>query len=240
MAKDFLVRMASDVKKLQVAQQNMLKIGTITEVDYATNKAKACIHMDTERGLTTPLVRWVTSSGGNATEYSAPKIGDTVVILAPGGDLAQALILPWVYKADQSTPGTGENPNPNPGAIYQKAFADGSLWQVDTETGAMVFQAAENGSTLLQGGQTNTKVHLQEDGSIVIEGDVSVEIRKGDEFVRVNTDGVLTEGTYAAIVASAQVDVVAPVVNVTGNINITGVVAITGAATINGQAVVTA
>ena len=63
MAKDFLVRMFSDIKSTQIALQNVIKIGTVTEVDYATNKARACVHMDTERGLKTPLVRWVRPVG---------------------------------------------------------------------------------------------------------------------------------------------------------------------------------
>jgi len=234
MAKEFLVQLASDVKKLKVAQQNMMKIGTITEVDYATNKARACVHMDTERGLTTPLVRWLSSSGGNSTEYSAPKVGDTVVVLAQGGDLSQAIILPWLYKGDQSTPGTGEDPYPNPGDVYQKEFSDGSSWKVFTDIKETVLGLAAGGLLkILSPTKADTAIEVNDAGEVNIGADETISIRRGNTMIRVDSTGVEVNSTDAVLVQGTNIAIFGTDITITGN------VAVAGTMTLNGEPVAT-
>ena len=83
---------------------NMLRLGTVAEVRHA---APARCRVQTGDNLTDWLP-WLTLRAGGAQDGTAwwpPVVGEQVLLLAPGGDLAQAVVLPGVF-SDQRPQGS--------------------------------------------------------------------------------------------------------------------------------------
>lgn len=74
---------------------NLIRIGTIVEVDH--QKARARVKTG---GNTTGWQKWVTLRAGTTTEWNPPTEGEQVVLLSPGGDLAQAVILVGLFTSN--------------------------------------------------------------------------------------------------------------------------------------------
>ena len=95
---------------------NVLRLGTVAEVRHA---APARCRVQTGDNLTDWLP-WLTLRAGGAQDGTAwwpPVVGEQVLLLAPGGDLAQAVVLPGVF-SDQRPQGSS-----TPGA-FRLDFAD--------------------------------------------------------------------------------------------------------------------
>ena len=83
---------------------NVLRLGTVAEVRHA---APARCRVQTGDNLTDWLP-WLTLRAGGAQDGTAwwpPVVGEQVLLLAPGGDLAQAVVLPGVF-SDQRPQGS--------------------------------------------------------------------------------------------------------------------------------------
>lgn len=79
---------------------NVLRLGTVAEVRLA---APARCRVQTGDNLTDWLP-WLTLRAGGAQDGTAwwpPVVGEQVLLLAPGGDLAQAVVLPGVFSDER-------------------------------------------------------------------------------------------------------------------------------------------
>lgn len=82
---------------------NLIRLGTIAEVDYA---AKRCT-VKTGDLLTAPLP-WIAMRAGDAVTAWAPSIGEQVVLLSPSGDPSAAVALPAIYSDSFPCPEGGD------------------------------------------------------------------------------------------------------------------------------------
>ncbi len=96
------------------ALQNIIRIGTIAEADYAHARVRVAISE-----LVTGWLPWIISRAGSAVEWWAPSVGEQVIVLSPGGDLAQGIVLPAIYQA--STPPTDTDPD-----VRKVTYPDGT------------------------------------------------------------------------------------------------------------------
>lgn len=96
---------------------NLIRIGTIVEVDH--QKARARVKTG---GNTTGWQKWVTLRAGTTTEWSPPTVGEQVVLLSPGGDLAQAVILVGLF--------TSNAPSQSPDE-HKRVYPDGGMFIYD-------------------------------------------------------------------------------------------------------------
>lgn len=137
---------------------NMLRLGTVAEVRHA---APARCRVQTGDNLTDWLP-WLTLRAGGAQDGTAwwpPVVGEQVLLLAPGGDLAQAVVLPGVFSDERpqgsSTPGAFRLDFSDtahleylPGEHLHLRFGDTTL-----RLGAEAITAAAGGGTLTLDGQ---------------------------------------------------------------------------------------
>lgn len=77
--------------------QNLIRLGTIVEVDG--DRARVA-----SGKLTTDWLLWLTSRAGNAATWWQPSVGEQVLLLSPGGDLAAGVILPALYSDQHPAP----------------------------------------------------------------------------------------------------------------------------------------
>jgi phage baseplate assembly protein V len=73
---------------------NIIRIGTVAALDEVN--ATATVKLDDN--LTTTSLPWVTHRAANTITWSAPRVGEQVLVLAPSGELAQGVILPAIYQ----------------------------------------------------------------------------------------------------------------------------------------------
>lgn len=115
---------------LQRRLENLIRIGTIAEVDLADTTAPRVRVQDGE--LLTGWLPFGAMRAGTARVWSAPTVDEQVIILSPSGELASAVVFGSLFCAGIQAPST----DPHEHVID---FADGTRVSHNDATGAMVF-----------------------------------------------------------------------------------------------------
>ena len=140
---------------------NLLRTGRVEQVRVGTASNPAACRVRTGDLLTTWLP-WVAQAAGGSAQtrhWRTPALGEPCLLLAPGGDLAQAVVLPGVFSDERpqgsSTPGAFRLDFSDtahleylPGEHLHLRFGDTTL-----RLGAEAITAAAGGGTLTLDGQ---------------------------------------------------------------------------------------
>lgn len=143
--------------------ENIIRFGTIAEVDVANAKAKV-----KSGGILTDWLPWVTARAGNVRTWSAPSVNEQCVILAASGELTTACVLVGLYTQNAPAQDCAE---------YVIDFPDGARAAYNHDTGALTVNGIKTAqiqaetSITLQTPQVNMTGNLQVDGSINSGGD---------------------------------------------------------------------
>ena len=108
---------------------NLLRLGTVAQLDVAEARVKVDIG-----GL-------ITDCAGATRTWSAPRAGEQVLLLAPHGDLAQAVALPAIYQDAHPAPAASAD-------IEQVTFPDGSMAAYDSAAHTLTITAG-SGSVIV-------------------------------------------------------------------------------------------
>lgn len=101
---------------------NAIRYGVVKEADYA----KAVIRVELQDGeLTTDWIPWMTLRAGNDKFWWAPEVGEVMLVLAPSGELANAVALPAAF--------SNENQNADRPTVQRQTFEDGTVIEYDRE-----------------------------------------------------------------------------------------------------------
>lgn len=131
--------------------QNAIRIGTVMEVDYS----KARVRVKTG-DLESNWLPWVTGSTKGKRVWTPPKVGEQVLMLSPGGDSAQAVVMPGIFADNQA-------PNGNNGDVDRTTYDDGTVVEYDQATKTLK-------ATLAAGG----KADITAPGGVTITGNVQI------------------------------------------------------------------
>lgn len=136
----------------------ILREGRVISVDRA---ARTCIvaigDPDSDAGeVETAGIPWLCARAGETIVWSPPGEGEAVLLLCPGGDIAQGVAAPGLYSTAFPAPGNGTR--------EFVRFGDGAEMGYDPES-------SEADVTLPSGG----RLIIVSDGGVRIEGDVSIE-----------------------------------------------------------------
>ncbi|WP_443091365.1 phage baseplate assembly protein V [Basfia succiniciproducens] len=143
--------------------ENIIRFGSIAEVDFSNAKAKV-----KSGGIVTDWLPWVTARAGNVRTWSAPSVNEQCVILAASGELTTACVLVGLYT---------QNAPSQESAEYVIDFPDGARVVYNHATGALTINGIKTAhiqaetSITLQTPQVNMTGDLQVDGSINSGGD---------------------------------------------------------------------
>ena len=175
---------------------NLVMIGTIVEVDAAAVRARVRIG-----DMTTALLPWISPRAAVMNVWTAPAIGEQVMVVSHNGDPAQGVIIGSLHSHANPSPSSNTN-------LFKIIFSDGSYVEHDT-----VSRAMKIGCT--------GKVEVDADGDIqaVTAGRAKITA-VGD--VEINTQASLKA------VAAASAAVTAPAINLTGAVTIAGPLTVTG------------
>ncbi|MDO8048481.1 phage baseplate assembly protein V [Janthinobacterium sp. SUN211] len=110
--------MNADQSDLLRLLQNLIRLGTIAEV----KGAKAQVRLGPT--LTTEWLNWATRRAGSTRTWSAPTVGEQVIVFSPGGELTRGIILPALYSQAFDAPETSDT-------IHTTHYTDGAVVQYD-------------------------------------------------------------------------------------------------------------
>ncbi len=115
----------ADIQELARALRNMIRTGVIVETDSDTGRCRV-----QTGGMYTDWLQWLTHRAGRSRTWWAPSVGEQVLILAVGGELDTAFVLPGIFSDD--------NPAPSASAdACHVAFPDGAVIEYEPQTSAL-------------------------------------------------------------------------------------------------------
>ncbi len=109
---------------------NMIRLGSVSALDEANARVRVKVG-----GLTTDWLPWVTARASATRTWSAPRVGEQVVVLAPYGDPAQAVVLPAIYQDTYPAPANTKD-------AERVVFPDGSTVDYNSATNTLQIDVA--------------------------------------------------------------------------------------------------
>ncbi|WP_288446599.1 phage baseplate assembly protein V [uncultured Serratia sp.] len=104
---------------------NLVRTGVVAEVDLTTQRCRV-----TSGQLSTTWLPWLTHRAGRSRTWWAPSVGEQVVLLAIGGELSTAFVLPALYSDVSPAPSASAD-------AWHVAFPDGAIIEYEPDTGAL-------------------------------------------------------------------------------------------------------
>lgn len=113
--------MSADIYRLI---RNLIRIGVVTAVDAK----KGCRVQIGD--LETDWLNWLTVRAGQTRTMNAPSIGEQVLILAIGGELTTAFVLPAIFSNEHAEPSESLTAD-------HRTYSDGAVIEYEPATGAL-------------------------------------------------------------------------------------------------------
>lgn len=139
------------IEELAYLLSNLIRVGTITEVDHADR----AVRVETG-GLVTNWIKWRTARAGNSKTWDPPSAGEQVILFAPGGDLTGAFVFASL-DSDQNPP-----PSTSPNEVVRD-MPDDSRFLYDHAAGALRITGIKT-------------MHIQASDSITLEAGSSITL----------------------------------------------------------------
>lgn len=185
----------SDEHDRQIGQ--VVLVGVITDLD----EANARVRVDAD-GLKTDWLPFTAGRAGpGVRDWSAPEVGEQVVVVSPYGDPSQGVVLGSVYQTAHAAPA-------NLKTTHRTEFADGAFIQYDRAGHLYDIDVPAGGAITLRIGQTTLKL---EDGKTTLTTpELLVDSPKSTFTGEVTVQGKLTyqagmSGTGTAAVSGGDV-----------------------------------
>lgn len=115
----------------------IVRFGTITGVDVANARVQC-----STGGLDTDWLPWHAGRAGTTRRWSAPTIGEQVIVFAPGGDTTLGFVMPGFYQDDHPAPS-------NSADVDMTQYPDGSTVQYDSASNTLTVNVAGNGNVVV-------------------------------------------------------------------------------------------
>lgn len=121
----FVMNTLANIQELARALRNMIRTGIIVETDLETGRCRV-----QTGGIYTDWLQWLTHRAGRSRTWWAPSIGEQVLILAVGGELDTAFVLPGIFSDDHPAPSASAD-------AWHVTFPDGAVIEYEPKTSAL-------------------------------------------------------------------------------------------------------
>lgn len=183
------------VSELQRLQGNLIRLGTVAEVDLAAARCRVSTGQ-----IQSDFVPWFVPRAGQTIEWSAPTIGEQGVLLCEGGDTHGAVFLRGIYSDAFPPPASAST-------RHRVQYADGAVIEYDHAAHALKATLPSDGSAQItaEGGVTihgplTVNGDTQINGDVGISGEAKAQVDVIGGGVRLKThqhSGVLTGGAVS-------------------------------------------
>ena len=117
---------------------NFIRYGVVAEADYE----KGLLRVELQDGeLLSDWIPWITLRAGNDRFWWAPEVGEVMLLLAPSGELANAVALPAAF--------SNENQNGDRPTVQRQTFEDGTVIEYDRAAHRYTIDARESQSQVV-------------------------------------------------------------------------------------------
>ncbi|WP_460645833.1 phage baseplate assembly protein V [Leclercia adecarboxylata] len=113
------------LQELARALRNMIRTGVIVETDLDAGRCRV-----QTGGIQTDWLQWLTQRAGRSRTWWAPSVGEQVILLAVGGELDTAFVLPAIFSDDSPAPSASAD-------ALHITFPDGAVIEYEPDTGAL-------------------------------------------------------------------------------------------------------
>ena len=115
----------NSLQEIARAIRNLIRTGVVTDVDPVEGLCRV-----QTGGIQTTWLNWLTARAGRSRSWWAPSVGEQVLLLAIGGELDTAFVLPGIFSDDNPAPSASPD-------AFHIAFPDGAAIEYDPESGAL-------------------------------------------------------------------------------------------------------
>lgn len=130
------------VTELERRLANVMVKGTVVAADYAAGRVRV-----KSGDLTSDWLPWATLRAGQDRTWSAPDIGEQVIVVSPSGEPAAGVVLPALFSTAAPAPA-------DKATVTRTVYGDGTVVEHDRETSAMAITLPAAGSWTLTVGPT--------------------------------------------------------------------------------------
>lgn len=124
--------------------RNLIRTGTVVDIDL--NEGLCRVQTG---GMKTTWLNWLTCRAGRSRVWWAPSVGEQVLLLAIGGELDTAFVLPGIFSDDNPAPSASPD-------AFHISFPDGAVIEYDPESGALTVSGIKSADVTASGSITAT------------------------------------------------------------------------------------
>lgn len=121
----FPMKTLNSIQDIARAIRNLIRTGIVT----AVNPDEGLCRVQTG-GMQTTWLNWLTCRAGRSRVWWATSVGEQVLILAIGGELDTAFVLPGIFSDDHPAPSASSD-------AFHVSFPDGAVIEYEPESGAL-------------------------------------------------------------------------------------------------------
>lgn len=192
-----LNRLIVRVTELERRQANIVRIGTIAEADYQRARVRVAIGR-----LRTAWLPWLTHRAAGDRSWHAPEVGEQVLVLAPSGELAAAVVIPAIYQTAHPAP--ADTPD-----LARLAFADGAVLEYD--------RAAHKLKAVIPG-----TVEVSAQGDIIAITQSNATLTASGDLTATIGGAATIESSGPATLKAPSVKIDSPATTITGTLTVAG------------------
>lgn len=115
-----------DTVELSRRLENLLRIGTVAEVDHAAALCRVATG-----DLLTDWLPWFERRAGQTRTWNPPTVGEQAMVLSPSGEPAGGIVLVGIFRAAHPAPDASPT-------VHVAAYPDGARISYDHASGALV------------------------------------------------------------------------------------------------------
>lgn len=115
----------NSLQEIARAIRNLIRTGIVTDVDHDEGLCRI-----QTGGIETTWLNWLTCRAGRSRVWWAPSVGEQVLLLAVGGELDTAFVLPGIFSDDHPAPSASSD-------AFHVSFPDGAVFEYEPEIGAL-------------------------------------------------------------------------------------------------------
>nr|DAW16766.1 MAG TPA: baseplate assembly protein V [Caudoviricetes sp.] len=115
----------NSLQEIARAIRNLIRTGIVTDVELDEGLCRV-----QTGGMQTTWLNWLTCRAGRSRVWWAPSVGEQVLLLAIGGELDTAFVLPGIFSDDNPAPSA------SPDALHV-TFPDGAVIEYEPENSAL-------------------------------------------------------------------------------------------------------
>lgn len=136
-----------DLTEMNRALSNLIRVGNIRAVDTANARVRVAFG-----GCVSDWLPWGTSRAGNRRDWTAPNVGEQVMVFSPFGDPTQAIVGPSIFQDDFAPPSGSADDDTT-------VFPDGTTFVYNSETNTYTQTIAGSGNWVfnLKSAKINTE-----------------------------------------------------------------------------------